>query len=150
MTTTYRGAWKEAEVAEFLQQSSFPIRLASVGADGFPRVVSLWFRHQQDQILCVSHRDSHLIKILSANPRVGFEVAPNEPPYYGVRGQALVSLEPLGDKSTLHELLSRYLGGSDSGLGQWLLDRSDEELLITLKPSRIYSWDYRERMAEAV
>ena len=150
MTTTYRGAWNHAEVSEFLEQSSFPIRLAGVGADGFPRVVSLWFRHQQDRILCVSHRDSHLIKLLTANPRVGFEVAPNEPPYYGVRGQAVARLEPLGDQSTLHELLNRYLGGSDSGLGQWLLERSDEELLITLTPARIYSWDYRSRMADAV
>ena len=44
MTTTYRGAWDHDQVAEFLDQSTFPIRLASVGADGFPRVVSLWYR----------------------------------------------------------------------------------------------------------
>lgn len=150
MTTTYRGAWNQQQVGQFLQQSSFPIRLASIGADGFPRVVSLWYRQQQDTLLCVSHRDSHLIKLLQDNPRVGFEISPNEPPYYGVRGQALATLEPLGDNSTLHELLASYLGGSDSSLAKWLLERSDEELLITLAPTRIYSWDYRGRMADAV
>jgi hypothetical protein len=150
MTTTYRGAWDHEQVSQFLQQSSFPIRLAGIGADGFPRVVSLWYRHQQDTLLCVSHRDSHLIKLLRGNPRVGFEISPNEPPYYGARGQALATLEPLGDQSTLDELISSYLGGSDSSLARWLLERSDEELLITLKPTRIYSWDYRVRMADAV
>ena len=150
MTTTYRGAWNQERVGEFLQQSTFPIRLASVGADGFPRVVSLWYRPRQDQLLCVSHRDSHLIKLLRNSPKVGFEIAPNEPPYYGVRGQGIVSLEPLADQSTLTDLLSQYLGGSDSSLGQWLLERSDEEVLITLTPTRNYSWDYRVRMADAV
>ena len=76
-----------------------------------------------------------------------FEVAPNEPPYFGVRGQAMAALEPLGDHKTLQQLLERYLGGGDSDLGQWLLQRSDEELLISLTPVRFFSWDYRERMS---
>jgi hypothetical protein len=81
---------------------------------------------------------------------MGFEIAPNEPPYHGVRGQGDAIVEPLGSKETLEELLGRYLGGVNSSLANWLLSRCDEEVLITITPTRLYTWDYRERMADAV
>ena len=54
-----------------------------------------------------------------------------------------------GGAAMLERLLQRYLGGIDSTLAQWLLSRSEGELLITLTPRRLFSWDYRQRMAEA-
>ena len=48
----------------------------------------------------------------------------------------------------LDEVLSRYLGGTDSDLARWLLSRRDEEVLISITPGRLFSWDYRERMAD--
>ena len=59
-------------------------------------------------------------------------------------------LEPLVDSDTLELLLGQYLGDCNSSLARWLLSRSDEELLVTIEPSRLFSWDYRERMADAV
>jgi nitroimidazol reductase NimA-like FMN-containing flavoprotein (pyridoxamine 5'-phosphate oxidase superfamily) len=125
----------------------FPVRLACVGSDGFPRVVSLWYQYQDGRLYCVTHRDSQLARLLAAETRVGFEVAPNSPPYRGVRGQGRATLAPLGEHNTLNELLQRYLGGVDSPLANWLLSRSEEELLITIEPLRLFSWDYSERMA---
>ena len=149
MNARIRGAWNGTQLAEFLQKSTYPIRLAVIGGDDYPRVVSLWYRFEDERILCVAHRKSHLVSLLHRQARVGFEVSPNEPPYRGVRGQGLATMEPLGDQSTLQDLLSQYLGGSESSLGQWLLSRSDEEMLISIVPERMYSWDYRERMADA-
>lgn len=150
MTDALTGPWTQEEITQFLLQGRFPMRLACIGLDGFPRVVSLWYRYQNAKLLCVTHRNSHVAKLIRNDPRVGFEVAPNEPPYHGVRGQGTVGLEPLGDKDTLEMLLGRYLGGARSSLGEWLLSRSEEELLLTIEPCRMFSWDYRERMADAV
>ena len=50
--------------------------------------------------------------------------------------------------SGLEEVLGRYLGGSESGLARWLLSRRDEEVLISIEPERLFSWDYRERMSD--
>ncbi len=148
MHATIEGPWTLAEAETFLKSAALPMRLACVAADGYPRVVSLWYRFEAERLYAVTHQDSSLARLLRRNGRVGFEVAPNEPPYHGIRGQADVTLEPLGNQSTLRELLDRYLGGFDSGVAQWLLSRSDEEVLITIEPTRLYSWDYRERMAD--
>jgi hypothetical protein len=99
-------------------------------------------------LYCVSHRESSLVALLRRNERVGFEIAPNEPPYHGVRGQGTATLQALGDDDTLRVLLQRFLGGVDSKLARWLLSRSDEEMLISIQPQRWFSWDYRERMED--
>ena len=147
MTIEYAGAWQLPRIEAFLAESSFPVRLACVAADGYPRVVSLWYRYQGGRLFCVSHQNSSLVKLLKQRPQVGFEIAPNEPPYHGVRGQGVAELSPLTD-DTLQDLLQHYLGGTDSTLGRWLLSRSEEEVLITVEPHRFYSWDYRQRMSD--
>lgn len=149
-TPAIRGSWSAEQVSTFLGQAQVPVRLACAGPDGYPRVVSLWYRWQSQTLQCVTHRDSTLAQLLHGSARAGFEVATNEPPYYGARGFGDCQLQPLGDSDALHSLISRYLGDCDSRLARWLLSRADEELLITLQPRSIFSWDYRERMKDAV
>ncbi|MDO8863326.1 pyridoxamine 5'-phosphate oxidase family protein [Haliea sp. E1-2-M8] len=148
MPTTLKGPWSRREIEQFLEDSRFPLRLACTSRDGYPRVVSVWYAHVDGALLCVSHRKSALVKLLEQDSRVGFEVSPNAPPYHGVRGQGRVSLAPLGDHDVLETLLDRYLGQQESRVGNWLLARKDEETLITLYPERMFSWDYRQRMAD--
>ena len=149
MNVTLKGPWSQAQVDDYLMSSAYPLRLACVGKDGFPRVVSVWYHYRDGCLHCVSHRASQLIALLRENGRVGFEVGPNEPPYHGVRGQGRAVLSDEGAGETLETLLQRYLGGGESSLGEWLLSRRDEEVLISISPQRIFSWDYRERMKDA-
>ncbi len=146
MNAQVKGPWSPDKIQHFLQDSRYPIRLACIGTDGYPRVVSVWFIYQEGLFFCASHRSSHLVALLRANARVGFEVATNDPPYCGVRGQADASLSEFGGAVMLERLLDRYLGGHDSSLASWLLSRADDELLITVTPTRLFSWDYRQRM----
>lgn len=144
-----KGPWDQAAAAAYLEQTRFPLRLACVGRDGFPRVVSLWYQYHAGSFLCVTHRDAKLTTLLRNNHKVGFEVSPNEPPYHGVRGQGLVSLHETGGEAVLRDNLQSYLGGMDSSLARWLLSRAEEELLVRVDITRMFSWDYRERMADA-
>ena len=146
MTVPINGPWEDQQLTEFLQTQLFPIRLASVGKDGFPRVLSLWYFYADGKLHCVSHRASVLIKILKNNNSVGFEVSPNDPPYFGARGQGVATLSSEGAGYSLEHLIQRYLGDGRSSLADWLLSRKAEELLITITPTRFHSWDYRERM----
>ena len=148
MTVTVKGPWSLHQVETFLGEAVIPMRLAGVRGDGFPQVVSVWFRYRGGRLQCVSHRDSFLVALLQANPKVGFEVAPNDPPYYGVRGRGIAELQALGDSDALEHLIARYLGSGKSRVGNWLLSRREEELLITIEPLRLFSWDYRQRMAD--
>tara|TARA_R110002124_G_scaffold48299_2_gene142808 strand:+ start:1582 stop:2031 length:450 start_codon:yes stop_codon:yes gene_type:complete len=148
MAITLKGPWNKAEVDSFLSNTQFPLRLACVAQDGFPRVVSVWYGFDGHYLRCVSHRTSQLVNLLQRSDRVGFELAPNEPPYHGVRGQGIARLDADEDGEVLTQMLQRYLGGTDSKLGQWLLSRSEDEVLITIEPLRLFSWDYRERMQQ--
>ncbi len=146
----FTGPWTESRVQEFLAEARIPMRLAANTASGFPVILSLWFLPQEDELLAAVHRDARIAKRLKTDPRCAFEIAPNEPPYRGVRGRAVASLDPDGAPELLDRLLDRYLGSGDSSLGRFLLARAEEELIVRLQPSRIDSWDYSERMEDAL
>ncbi len=150
MTIDISGAWKKTQIDQFLDDITLPIRLSCVAPDGFPRVISLWFLYREDKLICVTHQSAKLVSLLNNNNKVGFELAPDAPPYHGVRGQGIATLAPLGDDPALRALLEKYIGDLDSGFSKWLLSRSDEELIVCITPHRLFSWDYRERMAEVV
>jgi len=101
------GPWTKSRVREFLAEARIPMRLAANTDSGFPIVLSLWFLAEEDELLAVVHRDARIAKRLTADPRCAFEIAPNEPPYRGVRGQAIASLDPNRASSLLERLLGR-------------------------------------------
>ena len=148
MQIPIKGPWGHDETTLFLAESTYPVRLAAVASDGFPRVVSLWYRSRVLTLECVTHRDAPLVKLLAANANVGFEISPNDPPYHGVRGQGIATISPLAESDTLDWMVSHYLGDSDSQVGRWLLSRREQEVVIKIEPQRLFSWDYRERMAD--
>ena len=148
MTSHLSGPWSQQTLDDFLSNSALPIRLSTVAPDGFPRVVSLWYAYDAPRLFCATQASSSLVKLLRKNPRVGFDISPDTPPYYGVRGQATAAMEPLGESDLLKRLLTRYVGDTGSPFSHWLLSRSAEELVISLAPHRLYSWDYRERMSD--
>lgn len=141
-----QGPWSRPEIDDYLQAARFPMRLACHAADGFPRIVSLWYLWQDSTLLCVTHRNAALVGQLTRDARIGFEIATNDAPYYGVRGTATAQLMPLGDSDLLERLILRYLGDTDSALARWLLARRAEEMVISLAPRTLSSWDYRARM----
>lgn len=146
MQATHTGPWSEETIGDFLDSSRYPMRLACVGADDYPRVVSLWYAHERGRLFCATHRSARLVPLLRRHPKVGFEIAPNDPPYCGVRGQGRAQVAGEGGE-LLERLLHRYLGGTESSLATWLLSRRADELLITITPERWFSWDYRDRMS---
>jgi len=140
------GPWTASQVQDFLAEARIPMRLAANTDSGFPIVLSLWFVAQGEEILGAVHRDARIAERLRVDPRCAFEIAPNEPPYFGVRGQATASLESAGAEALLEQLLHRYLGTTESKLGRFLLGRADEELVVRLRPEWVGTWDYRDRM----
>lgn len=149
MTKILSGPWDEVKIGAFLQDQIIPMRLSCVGEDGFPRVVSVWFGYDGEVFRSVSHQSSQLVKLLRRSEQVGFEIAADTPPYRGVRGQGVASLSPQHAEGVLNAMLQRYLGGTESSLAQWLLSRVEEEVVVTISPLRLFSWDYSDRMQDA-
>lgn len=140
------GAWSVAETEAFLAGAVIPVRLAAIGMHGIPLVVSLWYLYEDGCLWCATQRDARVARLLAADPRCGFEVAPEAPPYHGVRGQGRAGLRREGAQALLGRLIDRYLGDRDTPIARWLLDRAVNEIAIRIEPSWIAVWDYRARM----
>ena len=130
----------------FLASYLAPLRISAVADSGFPLICSLWFEYADGAIWCATKKQAKIVEILSRNPKCAFELAPNEPPYFGVRGQAEASIQHENAGELLERLIDKYLGTRDSSLALNLLKRVSDEVAIRMEPVSLYSWDYRSRM----
>lgn len=135
-----------AQVQEHLDQARIPIRLGCQIPSGHPIVISLWFVARADALWCASLEDADVVGFLRENPRCGFEVARDEPPYRGVRGWGEAAIVPEMGEEILRVLIRRYLRDERTPLARWLLSRARHEVAIRIDPERLVTWDYTERM----
>ncbi|MCL4686917.1 pyridoxamine 5'-phosphate oxidase family protein [Myxococcota bacterium] len=143
----HTGPWSRARIDAHLERTVIPVRLACATQAGHPHVLSLWYLWRDGAVWCASGADAQVIRWLRAEPRCGFEVARDDPPYHGVRGRGHASLDPARGPELLGELVDRYLGTRASGFARWLLSRADDEIAIRITPQRLLSWDFTERMS---
>jgi len=141
-----RGPWTRERVDAFLSQTIVPVRLAHAARDGHPEVLSLWFTWRDGAVWCATSPRARVVERLAREPRCGFEVAPDAPPYRGVRGRGRAELVPERGAEVLLELVDRYLGTRDSSFALWLLARAEHEMAIRIAPERVTTWDFAERM----
>ena len=139
------GKWDLKTIESYLKDSVIPLRLSVITPSGYPLVVSMWFLYEEQAIWCAAQKDSALVSHLLKNRNCGFEIAPNEPPYMGVRGKGKAEIVDEGIEK-LRALIERYLDEKNSGLAEWLISRSSSEVAIKIRPECFYSWDYSERM----
>ena len=144
---TWTGAWSEAEAESYLRERAIPIRLGCRTPAGGLWMLSLWYQYRDGAFHCATGADADVVRYLDADPGVSFEVSDNDPPYKGVRGAGTATIED-GGKDQLEALLGRYLGGTDNDLADRLLDADREEVRIRIDPSKLYTWDFTERMAD--
>ncbi len=140
------SAWDQRQIDAFLCDSHIPLRLACNAGQGFPLLNSLWFEYHDGGLWCATHASSAIVPFLQRDPRCAFEIALNDPPYCGVRGQARAALTREGAAALLQRLIERYLGDSNPALADWLMSRADDEYAIRLDATWITAWDYRPRM----
>jgi len=145
-----QGPWTDDDVNQFLRASRLPVRLSVVAPSGYPIVASHWFDWDGSVLRCGMPQSSRLAQALRRNPKCAFEIAADTPPYKGVRGQGDAYLTEDVDLENLKSLIVRYLGDVDSSLAKWLLKRTEPEVIVSITPKRLMTWDYSERMSDAV
>jgi len=140
------GPWSLSDVELFLHQALIPVRLSAISPSGWPTVVSLWFIYEDGVLKCATKPSARITKLLRENPKCGFEIAGETPPYHGVRGQGLATLDHKLGPNLLPRLIDRYIGPDITPFRRWLLIGQEEEVAIVIRPTRLMSWDYRKRM----
>jgi hypothetical protein len=143
------GTWTRAEATSFLADATVPVRVACRTPEGGLWMLSLWFLPWDGSLWCATGADADVVRYLSHDDGVAFEVSTNDPPYRGVRGAGTTTVEADTDKSLLRALFDRYLGGTDNRLADRLLDDDRDEVRIRIDPSRLYTWDFADRMRDA-
>jgi hypothetical protein len=117
------GPWSRERVDDYLAKAVIPLRIACVSSEGWPVVASLWYLHHEGALWCATPAEARVARLLGKDPRCGFEVGVNEPPYQGVRGRGRATLEPKRGHEILSQLVERYLGGEKTPFTRWLLER---------------------------
>jgi nitroimidazol reductase NimA-like FMN-containing flavoprotein (pyridoxamine 5'-phosphate oxidase superfamily) len=136
------------EARDFLEQVRIPIRLACLTPGGWPALISLWYIYQDSLLYCATQESAKIIRYLENNNQCAFEIAADDPPYCGIRGKAIATVDDKLGEEMLEKLLLRYLGDTKNDLARNLLAKKDAEVAIVLEPTSIYSWDFRERMKD--
>lgn len=139
----------EGAIRDYLQSIKIPLRLSCVDEAGWPVVLSLWFLYEDGSFYCATPERAKVVGYLRREPRCAFEVAADQPPYCGVRGRALATIETETGLQVLERLLVRYLGGTDNPLAQKLLNRDEPEVAIRLDPQSFHRWNFSQRMKDS-
>ena len=135
---------------QYLAETRIPLRLSCISDSGWPVVLSLWYLYEGGHLYCATPQRAKVVAYLTQKPRCAFEVASDLPPYCGVRGRALATIEQERGLEILERLLERYLGGKDNTLARQLLSRPQPEVAIRLAPQSIHAWNFSERMADSI
>jgi hypothetical protein len=100
----------------------------------------------EEKFLCATRKNSRIIGYLSSNPKCGFEVASDLPPYRGVRGWGNAKLDKVRGVEILDVLIRKYLKDQESSLADSLRKRNKNEMAVEITPTSIFSYDYTDRM----
>ena len=136
------------EINRFIPDVKIPIRIAFIKSNGTPGVISLWYTYNDCKIYCATQKTAKIVTYLQKNSVCGFEIAADNPPYKGIRGEGTVKI--LNDKGMnfLEILIDKYLGEKDSTLSKFLRDNSKTEVAIEITPHKIFDYDYSKRMKD--
>ena len=132
-----------------LLRKKIPIRFSCLATGEWPIIVSLWYLERNGKIYCATQKKAKIISYLKKNPKCGFEIASENPPYIGIRGIGKVVLNEKLGLEILKSLIARYLNNEKSPLAKFLLKQSKDEIAIEIIPTKIFSWDYSKRMKES-
>ncbi len=141
--------WSTDRITAYLADTAIPLRLACLTDAGWPFVSSLWFVPDGQELLACVQQDAFVARRFADDPRCGFEVGGDDPPYRGVRGRGEVAIESDGREAVLERLIARYLDAGNAELGDWLRSRIDTEVVLRIRPRWMTAWDYSGRMSAA-
>jgi nitroimidazol reductase NimA-like FMN-containing flavoprotein (pyridoxamine 5'-phosphate oxidase superfamily) len=125
-----------SEVRIFLQKSRIA-RLATIGVNGYPHIVPVYFMLDGDDLIFGSDRNNRKVKNALSNPKgavvIGGERTANEAGYM-IQGD--LSIEDDMDHAVTRRMLYRYETKEEAerNLAEW---KNSDIVLIRLKPKTV-------------
>jgi PPOX class probable F420-dependent enzyme len=139
-------AMKKREIDALLSQPHIAV-VAVTAPDGAPHAVPTWFEYKGGKVTFHTDRTAFKYKCLEHDPRITLVVDTKKAPYKCVvlKGTASIEIKKNDDARGLRMSIA-YLG-QKNGTRYHNTMKGQEVAVVTLKPSRIISWDYSSLLA---
>lgn len=141
----------EEEVWRFLEEAHH-LQVATIGRDGSPHLMTLWFAVSDGVLVFPSYTKSQKVVNLARDPRIAV-LAEAGATYAELRGVSINGRAELVDTDPLRiELLQRIYGRyyperSEAELREMAQSGSRKRTLVLVHPERVRSWDHRKLQA---
>lgn len=119
------------------------LRLATLGSNGDPHVVPVWYRYRDKKIYIGTNSRTRKVKNITNENRVSFCLDKGiRSPIYGVMGVGTAKIIRNQDivKRIAQEILIRYFTSLEENSAKELLD--DTNCIIEISPHKITSWNF--------
>ena len=134
------------EITTFLDEPGHLLRLATVDADGMPRIAPVWFLHDAGELLFTPRAASVFRTNLERDPRIGLVIDEVALPYrkISVQGRAVLRHD-LGDddawRDTYRRIAERYIPADAAA--RYIEDTIDQPralFAVDLGDATVSSW----------
>ena len=134
----------DAEVSDFLAQGR-KVQLATIGPDGMPHLVTMYYALMDGQITFWTYRASQKALNLARDPRVSCLVETGEA-YFDLRGvqvQGTVRrIEDPEDVLRIGQAITTAMTGAPEQAGGYVEQAARKRVGFAVEPARVISWDH--------
>lgn len=116
-------------------------RLSYIGTDGRPRVVPIWFTHEDGDIIMVTGPRAEKVRALEANGAVAVSIDSSTPPYNVLLIDGDATLEPVEGMDPLYRgIVERYLGPATESYLNSIRVKRQVRIRIKVRSYRIFDF----------
>jgi PPOX class probable F420-dependent enzyme len=157
MATNQRSqvVMSEDEIARFLEQSRVAT-MATVGADGRPHVVAMWFGLVDGRVHFETKAKSQKAVNLRRDPRITVSVEAGDT-YDQLRGVSIDGTATIVDDPASDEywaagvsVFERYQGPYSEDMRPFVEVMMNKRIVVRVDPLRVRSWDHRKLGMDAL
>ena len=129
--------------------TALTVILVTVGRDGYPHAVPMWFLVDDDGIIYMTtYGRSQKVVNVRRNPRVALLVESgvryDELKGVLLRGKAEVVEDESLCLGVLTKIHTKHMGGLASGVEEVMRAQARKRVVLKITPERIVSWDHRK------
>jgi PPOX class probable F420-dependent enzyme len=128
-------------VVESLLEGPNLARLSYIGVDGRPRVVPIWFTHEDGDIIMITGPKAEKVRALEANGAVAISIDSDTPPYKVLLIDGDATLEHVDGMDPLYRgIVERYLGPAADGYLNTLEVKRQVRVRTKVRSYRIFDF----------
>jgi PPOX class probable F420-dependent enzyme len=147
MSMRARIAMSDQERRRFLAEEH-SLSCATIGPNGRPHLIQLWYRPEGDQIVCWTYAKSQKVRNLERDPRATLQIEAGDS--YGELRGVMLECDVDIDRDPQHvldagiALADHHSGEPDEHARAGIAQQAPKRVVLRFTPTRIASWDHRK------